>query len=775
MFDHKKMQDFTDKYLEWVQNKPVSSLTEKEIEQCYMTLIELIGYHNWLYYISSQPIIADGQYDMLYKYIVELEKAYPEIIRTDSPTQRLTNQLQDSFSQAQHIVPLLSLENSYNAQDLGDWNESLQKMIGKLQSASENDTDTQEHAEESSWIEETESTPSYSFICQPKYDGISVELVYEHGVLTKAITRGDGYVWEDITANARTIFSIPTILKAWESISILRVRGEIIMSKKSLERLNTERTANGETLFANVRNAASGSLRQLDTTVTAKRGLTCYVYEILDIQATSETFLSWIGFETDTQALQWLWTQWFLMHPWVKYADNIDEVIAICDSVTTKNYFDAEDIEFDGVVVKIHELGIRTQLGTTNHHPRWAMAYKFPTKQVVTRIVSVDYQVWRTWVITPTANLEPVELSGVVISRASLHNFDYISEKNIHIGDRVWLQRSGEVIPYVVATIPERRTGDETPIVVPATCPICDWQIEKGKSDIYVYCSNPQCPAKIKGQLLYFASRDALNIEGLWDSLVDVLVDQKLVHSIADLYTLDDPQKRLQLLATQWIGQKKYFELTEELKKSKSAPLWRLINGLGITHIGKKTAQIIIEALGEQLTDKQKELFDIYQLEEFLCNEEFLTHIKGIWPEIIQAVYTWFQNPDNKTILESMAARGVARNIFDTKNIIKGKLTGIRFCITGTFALPRKVLNDILTKHGAVVSDALTAQTSFLIVWDDPSSKVTKAQNSNIPLIEWLDRLEQKFDFLKTDIGSMKLFAKETKKPDVPKQEWLFG
>ncbi len=760
MFDHKKLQDFTNKYLAWVQEKPVSSLTEKEVAQSYITLIELIGYHNWLYYITSQPIISDGQYDMLYNYILKIEKEHPDVIRDDSPTQRLINQIQEWFSQASHPIPLLSLENSYNAQDLASWSESVQKILNKVSQGDEKEE----------WDKEVITIPSFSFFCQPKYDGISIELVYEHGVLTKAITRGDGYVGEDITANARTLFSIPTMLKSWEDVKVLRVRGEIVMSKKALERLNIDRTANGELLFANVRNAASGSLRQLDTSVTAKRGLTCYIYEILQLD-----HKELLSFDTDIQALQRLVNQWFLMHQWAKHLQTIEEVIALCESTSTKNYFDAEDIEFDGIVVKVHELGLRAMLGSTNHHPRWAIAYKFPTKQVVTRITSIDYQVGRTGVITPTGNLEPVELSGVVISRASLHNFDYINEKDIRVGDWVWLQRSWEVIPYVVATIPERRDGTEQPIVAPEFCPICNGVIEKGKSDIYVYCTNVFCPAKVKGQILYFASRDCLNIEWLGESLVDVLLEQKLISSIADLYTLDDSQKKLQLLAQSGIWQKKYFELIEELKKSKNAQLWRLLNGLGVMHIGKKTAQIIIDALAAQLTDKQREQFDIYQLESYLCNEEFLINIKGIWPEIVSSVLVWFQNPANKAILELMAERGVSWNIFDTKNLIKGKLTWVRFCITWTFALPRKVLTDILTKHGAIITDTISQQTHFLLVGDDPSSKVAKAQTLGITVIEWLDRLEQKFDFLKTDIGSMKLFARDTKKVNVPKQEGLFG
>ena len=743
MFDQKKLQDFTDKYLKRVATKPVSWLTQKEIKQAYESLIEIIGYHNWLYYIKSQTIIADSQYDALFAYLKEIETLQPEMILPDSPTQKLTYQLQDEFLQAQHHIPLLSLENSYNAQDLADWNDSLQKLLAK------------------------EEITQYSYICQPKYDGISIELVYQNGAFTQAITRGDWYVWEDITQNIKTLFSIPMVLKA-PNIASLRVRWEIVMSKKALERLNEEREKEGEAIFANVRNAASGSLRQLDTSVTAKRGLTCYVYEILEIES-KDIHMAF----NDTEALNWLQQQWFMMHSWQKHVQTIDEVIAICESPATKNYFDSEDIEFDGVVVKVHELALRQKLWSTNHHPRWAMAYKFPAKQIVTRINSVDYQVGRTGVITPAANLEPVELSWVTISRASLHNFDFIAEKDIRIWDWVWLQRSWEVIPYVIAAISERRTGDEQPIVIPTVCPECGWVIEKAKSDIYVYCTNPICPAKIIGQILYFVSRDAANIDGIGDSLVELLIKQWLVSSIADLYSLEESQARLQLVSQAWVGQKKYFELIEEIKKSKVAPLWRLLNGLGIMHIGKKTAQIIIDAVWEQLTDAAKQKFTIYDLESYLSNEEFLLSIKWIWPETVLSLEQWFQNPDNKIVLERMAEKWVAWNIFDTKTIIKGKLTWVSFCISWTFELPRKILSDILSKHGAVVTENITQQTGFLVVWENPSSKVAKAQDYNIPIVEGIERLEQKFEFLKNDIAPMKLFAKE-KKVEKPKQDSLF-
>ncbi len=743
MFDHKKMQDFTDKYLERVQTTPVSSVTQEEIEQVYKTLIEILSYHNRLYYIKAQPIIADGQYDALFSYLQNLEKREGLTIDPNSPTQRLVYQLQSEFFQAPHKIPLLSLENSYNAMDLAERDESIRKSYAK------------------------ENIVEFTYICEPKYDWICVELVYEGGELKYGITRGDWYIGEDITQNIKTLLSIPLTLDTHE-VKTLRVRWEIVMSKKALERVNTERRQNNEPEFANVRNAASGSLRQLDTSVTAKRWLIYYAYEILEIEAHDVYMMN-----TDFDALARLQKQWFTMHSWLKTCNTIDEVIAICESPATKNYFDSEDIEFDGIVVKVHELPLRNLLGSTNHHPRRAMAYKFPTKQVVTRITSVDFQVGRTGVITPAANLEPVELGWVTISRASLHNFDFIRDKDIRIWDRVWLQRSWEVIPYVVGAITERRTWEESSISIPTACPECGGVIEKWKSDIYVYCTNPDCPAKIIWQILYFCSRDALNIDWIGDSLVELLVKQWLVKNIADLYSLEEPQARLQLLSQSGVWQRKYAELIEEIKKTKVAPLRRLINGLGIMHIGKKTAQIIVEWLLAHISEDEKKNFSIYTLENHLTNHEFLLNIKGIWPETVTSLEQRFSNEKNRTLLEKMASKWVAWNIFDTRSAVKGKLNGVSICISGVFAIPRKILSDIITKHGGIVTDNITLQTSYLLLWENPSSKVEKAKEYNIPTIDGLDRLEQKFEFLKGDIGAMKLFAKE-KKVEKPKQDSLF-
>ncbi len=757
MFDTKKREDFTTKYLAFCTDKTISSLSREEAEQAYPLLIQLIWYHNWQYYIKSTPTISDGQYDMLFQYIKDIETKFPNIIRSDSPTQRLIHQVQSDFSQAHHKTPLLSLENSYNAHNLGSRNDSIKKILQKI------------------------DITEYSFLLEPKYDGVTLELIYQDGELKQAITRGDGYIGEDVTANIKTILAIPLLLKSGKGIKTLRVRGELVMSKKALERINIERAQQGDSEFVNVRNAASWSIRQLDTSITAKRWLDFNAYEILeiDLKQQKEFFANEEGFQTDVEALHRLETEGFHMHTRHKNVQTIEEVMEICESIATKNYFDTQDIAFDGIVVKIQELAIRTMLGETNHHPRWAMAYKFPTQQITTKLLSIDYQVGRTGVITPAGNLKPVELWWVTISRASLHNFDFITEKDIRIGDRVWLQRSGEVIPYIIAPVIERRTGEEIPVTIPSHCPICQGPIEKGKSDIFIYCVNLDCPAKLKEQLLYTASRDAFNIEWLGDALVDLLIEKWLVRSLADLYSLEEPQARLQLLSQAGVGQKKYHELVEEIKKTKNAPLRRLLNGLGIMHIGKKTAQLIIDAISEQLTqedytNKNKDDFTIQTLTQFLCDEEFLKSIKGIWPEIIASLKEWFSNLNNQAMLERMSEKWVQRNNFANKRTLKGKLTGTIFCITGTFALPRKIIADVLSKHGALVTDILTKQTNFLLVGEDPSSKLTKAQEEGITIIDWLARLEQKFDFLKNDIGAMQLFAKRTK-DEKPKQGGLFG
>lgn len=356
-----------------------------------------------------------------------------------------------------------------------------------------------------------------AYTCEPKYDGISIELVYEHGQFVQAITRGDGYIGEDITENVRTLLSVPFYLQD-KSIASLRLRGEIVMTKKAFERVNKEREQNAESLFANPRNATSGSLRQLDTSVTAKRGLICYVYEILEGLPTE--------IEQHEDSLKFLEKQGFLVFPWIKHCSTIETVITLCTDPHTKQKFDSREIEFDGIVVKVNDISLREILGETNHHPRWAIAYKFPAKQVVTRLSSVDWQVGRTGILTPTANLEAVMLSGVTIARASLHNAEFIREKDIKLHDSVWIQRSGEVIPYVVAPVSNARTGKEQEIAIPEKCPVCQTPVVRSKTDIHIYCPNATCPAQIKGKLAYRVSRDAMNIDGVGDSIIESLVDQ---------------------------------------------------------------------------------------------------------------------------------------------------------------------------------------------------------------------------------------------------------
>lgn len=482
------LSEQTKHYLDYISSHAADELTEEEFLQIYPDLISLIGQHNKLYYIDSMPVISDTQYDELFAYLKKAEQSFPQHIRAESPTQRLTYQLQESFAQAEHPVPLLSLENSYDADDLKDWDKSLQNVLAKHQK-----NNSEESAEGEAIIPDM---APLTYTCEPKYDGISIELIYRNGEFTQAITRGDGYVGEDITANVKTVLSVPFFLKD-RTINTLRVRGEIVMTKKGFARVNEERQANGEQLFANARNATSGSLRQLDTSITAKRGLVCYVYDVLESSTDAGA--------THAETLEFLKEQGFMVFPWLKRCTTIDTVITLCLDVHTKQTFEKQEIDFDGIVVKVNEHATRQILGETNHHPRRAMAYKFPAQQIVTKLLSVDRQVGRTGILTPTANLEPVMLSGVTISRASLHNADFIKDKDILLGDSVRIQRSGEVIPYVLSPVHNARTGQETEIEIPTHCPVCQTPVVRSKTDIHIYCPSSVCPAQIKGKIAYRA------------------------------------------------------------------------------------------------------------------------------------------------------------------------------------------------------------------------------------------------------------------------------
>jgi DNA ligase (NAD+) len=512
------------------------------IKDLYQTLIDTLTEHNHLYYVKGAPIISDAEYDQLFDFLERIEEEFPYLISSNSPTQSLIGQIADGFSKANHKVPLLSLENSYSADDLFDFDERVKRILNKY------------------------DIGTCQYRIEPKYDGVSVELIYQEGILTKAITRGDGITGEDITTNVKTIKNLPKQLA--DAPAFLSVRGEIMMPKSVWKTLNLQREQQGKEIFANTRNAAAGSIKLLDSGEVAKRNLSCFVYDFLYAENADGEF---IDFPLENAHFPQVDLQ--------KSPTDMHGVVAICLDATVKTFLDGQDFDFDGLVVKVvNQSGERQLLGATSHHPRWSMAYKFPAEQASTQILSVDFQVGRSGILTPVAHLQPVKLSGVEISRVSLHNFDFIRNKDIKKSDRVWVQRSGEVIPYVIGVIKERRTGNEDSIEAPLFCPVC--QSPTTHIGVFYYCANPNCPAQLKEKIRYFVSKNCMDIQGIGEGIIDVLVDRGVFHNVADIYKLEHSELRILLRKFPGFGDKRIYDLMKQVKLSKHQPLWRIINAL---------------------------------------------------------------------------------------------------------------------------------------------------------------------------------------------------
>ena len=667
----------------------------------YIQLIDCLVDHNHQYYIEDKPLISDKEYDDLFSYLKKIEEAHPEIITSNSPTQGLIGQISEWFQQAKHTTKLISLENTYNAKDLEEWEERIQKFLNQ---------------------KKTKATYSV----EPKFDGLSVELIYEKWIFKQAITRWDGRVGEDITVNVKTIKNIPQKLKQAIDIS---VRWEILMPKSVRKEINKEREEDGDIPFANTRNAAAGSIKLLDSWEVARRWLVCYVYDILTWGGTKK--INEIGLP---------------VFPRKKEADSIDEVIKLCLDEHVKKELDAQDIEFDGLVIKVQDRQQRESIWATDHHPRRAVAYKFPAQLAATQITSVDFQVGRTGIITPVANFTPVQLSWATLKRVSLHNFDFIKDKDIHLHDWIRLQRSGEVIPYIVSAITDRRIGEEKIIHPPETCPSCHESVMQ--KDMHYYCTNPHCPEKTKQQIQHFVSKNCMDIMWIGESIVDLLVENKIIENVADIYKLSDPTIQIQLRKFPWFWDKKAAEIAKGIEESKHKALRRLLNGLWISHVGKKMAQ----DLAEQLTNK-----DFFPQ---VTNEEFLRSIYGIGEKTVESITGFFQNKHNLKLLEQLEQVGVN---FDPKkytDLIKASEAKWNFSITGFFDLPREKITELFQQQGYLFHESPIKTTDFMLIGDKAGSKKTKAQELWITIYEWREIITKQFPFLKT-------ITTETNKPKI--------
>ncbi len=650
----------------------------KEIVEKVEKLRKEIRYHDYRYYVLNDPVISDYEYDMLVKELRELEEKYPELVTPDSPTQRIGDQIVGGFPEVEHKIPMLSLDNTYSREELLEWHKRVVRELGE--------------------------EPEY--VVELKIDGFAISLEYRDGKLFRASTRGNGYIGEDVTPNVKTIKSVPLVLLT-DEFKDIEVRGEIYMTKEAWRKLNEERAKRGEPIFANPRNAASGSIKLLDPKEVAKRKLDIFIHSVAEP----------VKYDKHWDMLQALKRAGFKVNPHMKLCKSIDEVLEYCESWIPRR--DELEYEFDGMVVKVNSFEQQKKLGATAKAPRWAIAYKFPARQATTRLIDVKWQVGRTGVVTPVAVLEPVQVGGVTISRATLHNEDEIRKKGLKIGDWVFVERAGDVIPEVVKPIPERRTGEEREIEVPKVCPVCGQPIHRPPGEAYWRCENVRCPAQVRARIVHFASRNAMDIEGLGEKVVDLLVGRKLIQDFGDLYYL----KAEQIAILPQMGKKSAYNLIRAIEKSKQNNLDRLIFALGIRNVGKETARLLAQRF-KSLDNLMKARIDE------------LSTISGIGPVVAQSIYDYFRNEENLKVIKKLRRAGV--NFEWKEEVKKGPkpLLGKTFVFTGELeSYTREEAQRKVIELGGRVTSSVSRLTDYVVVGKNPGSKYQKALKLGIKII----------------------------------------
>ncbi len=639
--------------------------------------------HNYRYYVLDQPEISDAEYDKLMRRLVELEEDHAELRSPTSPTQRVGAPPLEKFGTVPHTLPMLSLGNAMSDEELNEFDERVHRFL--------------------------KSTEPIDYVAEPKLDGLAVELVYEGGQLRVASTRGDGYVGEDVTANIKTIRSVPLRLASGKRKipRRLEVRGEVILSHQAFRRLNEQRSRSGEPLFANPRNAAAGSLRQLDSRITAKRPLDMFCHSPGSIEGAA--------FDAHWEFLEAVQAWGLKTNPRNRRCHGLEDV--------RKYYADLAEnretlpYEADGVVVKVDRIDLQRRLGEVSRSPRWAVAYKFKAQQGTTRIVDIIASVGRTGALTPTAQLEPVQVGGVTISSASLHNMDEIERKDVRIGDTVLIERAGDVIPYLVRVLTEKRNGRERRFKMPKTCPVCGAEVVRAEGEAAYRCIGASCPAQLKERIRHFASKHALNIDGLGDKLVSQMVDTGLVKDFADLYHLTKEQ----LTALERLATKSAQNILDALEGSKDTTLPRFLVALGIPQVGEHLADILAEHFGS-----------IDALED--CSEEDLQRLRGVGPETAKEIAAFFAEEQNRRVIARLLRAGVQPKA--EKRRSGGKLAGKTFVLTGTLSIPREEAAQMIELQGGKVTGNISAKTSYLVVGEDPGSKVEKARKLGVETLD---------------------------------------
>lgn len=651
---------------------------EREIHE----LREKLNQYNYEYYVLDQPSVPDGEYDRLMQQLIKLEDKFPDLVTANSPSQRVGGEPLDAFQKVEHAVPMLSLSNAFNEQELRDFDRRVRDRIGN----------------------------DFTYVCELKIDGLAVSLSYENGEFVQGSTRGDGMIGEDITSNLKTIRSIPLTLKKPVNLD---VRGEVFMPKRSFLQLNEAREKQGEALFANPRNAAAGSLRQLDPKIAASRNLDIFLYGI--------GLLEGEVIESHSEGLEFLQSLGFKVNPEWKRCNTIDEAIRFVES-----WFERRpnlDYEIDGIVIKVDSLAQQAKLSTTARSPRWATAYKFPAEEVATKLIDIELSVGRTGVVTPTAILEPVTVAGTTVRRASLHNEDLIKEKDIRIGDTVILRKAGDIIPEVTQVIVDRRTGDEQPYSMPDECPACGSELERLDGEVALRCFNPQCPAQITEGLIHFASRDAMNIEGLGEKVVEQLFNEGLIRDIADLYKLEKDE----LMKLERMGDKSSDNLLQAIERSKENSLERLLFGLGIRFVGAKAARTLAEScltLDELMKKTREELQEIDEIGEKMAD----------------SIVRYFERPEVYELIEDLRSLGVNMTFkgavrADTEDI-ESIFAGKTVVLTGKLSqFTRGEAKAEIEARGGNVTGSVSKKTDIVVAGEDAGSKLTKAQELGIQVM----------------------------------------
>ena len=694
--EQRNLYDLSKKLLYTPQAELLSEPPAERVED----LMRVLRYHEWRYYVGNDPVISDFEYDQLYKQLQTIEAAFPDLITPDSPTQRVGKDLVENAAQVPHLTPMLSLDNSYNAEDLNDFDVSVKKRC-KL----EGDLDIE-------------------YCVEPKYDGGTIALVYENDRLTRAATRGNGYVGDDITANIRTLRSVP-LQAAFSKKGIAKVelRGEALIRKDIFEKINAARQEAGDPAFANPRNAATGGLRMKDPKEASERGLEAFLYQLgYAIDKDGNNVLE--AFKTHDESIHLLeslsfktpliktGTQQHL--PATKTCRNIAEVVEFCQAWQV--YRDEYPYELDGMVVKVNSLELQEKCGATSHHPRWAIAFKFKARQATTRLRDVEYQVGKTGAVTPVAKLEPVALAGVTVQNVSMHNEEFIRAKDIRIGDQLLVERAGDVIPYIVKSLPELRNGTEVPIVYPTHCPVCNSLLVKPEDEAIWRCENAACEAQVLGRMIFHTSKHAMDIEGLGASTIEKFYKLGWLHDIADLYRLDYEQ----VAQLEGFGEKSAANMKAAVDKAKQNPIHRLLHSLSVHHLGQKGSKLLAAEIDHVLDLKDWDL------------EKYQT-IKDVGPVVAQNVFNFFQTEANIELFRSLESLGVNLRQTDedkkTDVNLDGPLYGKSILFTGTLSqMSREEAAKLAAGAGASLASGVSKHLNILVVGEKAGSKLKKAQ-----------------------------------------------